>query len=293
MSVPAQASPQGPKKGLDIAPYKTDVHPIWCPGCGDFGVLTCIYRMLATRQVSPENTVVVSGIGCSSRLPAYVNAYGFHSVHGRVLPVATGVKTANPSLEVLAVGGDGDAYSIGGGHITHAARRNIDICYIIMDNEVYGLTKGQGSATAPLDFVKGTTPFGQMDDPLNPIAMAIAYDISFVARGYSGKPKELTDLIIKGVEHKGFALVEVLSPCTTFHDTYKPISQRIRFIDESYDPKDRMAAMKLALEIDTIPLGLIYKSERSSFDERVKATQDRADQERGEPSLEKTFESFK
>ncbi len=290
MATETAAQTPGPG-GLNIAQYKTDVHPIWCPGCGDFGVLTCIYRMLATKKISPENMVVVSGIGCSSRLPAYVNAYGFHTVHGRVLPVATGVKAANPNLEVLAVGGDGDAYSIGGGHIAHAARRNIDVCYIVMDNEVYGLTKGQGSATAPVEMVKGTTPFGQLDDPLNPVAMSIAYDISFVGRGYSGKPKELTELIIQGVEHKGFALLEVLSPCTTFHDTYKPTSQRIRFVDPSHDPSDRMAAMKLAFEKDTIPLGVIYKSERSSFDERVNETLKRA-QAKGTASLQSIIDSL-
>ena len=284
----SQPSPGG---APNTAQFKTDVHPVWCPGCGDFGVLTCIYRMLATKQMASENIVIVSGIGCSSRLPAYVKAYGFHTVHGRVLPVATGVKTANPNLEVLAVGGDGDAYSIGAGHIPHAARRNIDVCYIVMDNEVYGLTKGQGSATAPLEMVKGTTPFGQLDDPLNPIAMAIAYDISFVARGYSGKPKELTELITQGVEHKGFALVEVLSPCTTFHDTYKPISQRVRFIDPSHDPSDRLAAMKLAFEKETIPLGVIYKSQRSAFHERIKATQDRA-LAKGQPNFDEILDSF-
>ena len=261
---------------LNIADYKTNVPPIWCAGCGDFGVLTCMYRMLVARQIPRENTVIVSGIGCSGRLPAYVNAYGFHTVHGRVLPVATGIKTANPKLEVLAVGGDGDAYSIGAGHIPHAARRNIDICYIVMDNEVYGLTKGQGSATAPTEMIKGTTPFGQQDDPLNPIAMSIAYDISFVARGYSGKPKELTELIIQGVEHNGFALLEILSPCTTFHNIYKPTSQSIRFIDESHDPYDKIAAMKLAFEKDAIPLGVFYKSNRPSFHERIAETQKRA-----------------
>ncbi len=291
MGTDAETMPKPPQGGLNIAPYKTDVDPIWCPGCGDFGVLTCIYRMLATKQIRPEETVVVSGIGCSSRLPAYVNAYGFHTVHGRVLPVATGVKTANPKLEVIAVGGDGDAYSIGAGHIPHAARRNIDVCYIVMDNEVYGLTKGQGSATAPVEMVKGTTPFGQLDDPLNPIAVAVAYDISFVARGYSGKPKELTDLIIQGVEHKGFALIEVLSPCTTFHDIYKPTSQRIRFVDSSHDPFDRIAAMKLAFEKETIPLGVIYKSQRSSFDERIEETKKRA-QIKGAGDLNKVLDVF-
>lgn len=261
-------------QSLNVKDYKTDRHPVWCPGCGDFGVLTCIYRMLATKQINSENLVVVAGIGCSGRLSGYVKSYGFHTVHGRVLPVATGVKTANPNLEVLAVGGDGDAYSIGAGHIPHAARRNIDVCYIVMDNEVYGLTKGQGSATAPAGLAAGTTPYGQLDDPLNPVAMAVSYDIGFVARGFSAKPKELTDLIIQGVEHKGFALVEVLSPCTTFHDTYKPISQRIRFIGPEHDPTDRVKAFQLALETETIPIGVIYKHERAAFHERSKKIQD-------------------
>ncbi|MBI4115108.1 MAG: 2-oxoacid:ferredoxin oxidoreductase subunit beta [Candidatus Omnitrophica bacterium] len=279
-------------QGLTAKEYKTDVHPVWCPGCGDFGVLTCIYRMLATKQIPPENLVVVAGIGCSGRLSAYVNSYGFHTVHGRVLPVATGVKTANPNLEVVAVGGDGDAYSIGAGHIPHAARRNIDVCYIVMDNEVYGLTKGQGSATAASDFTTGTTPYGQLDEPLNPIAMAIAYDIGFVARGFSAKPKELTDLIVQGVEHKGFALVEVLSPCTTFHDIYKPISQRVRFIGTEHDPTDRLKAFQLALERETIPLGVIYKHERSPFHDRARKIQVDSLAKRGKATVDELLEQF-
>ena len=252
-----------------VKEYIGKVKPDWCPGCGDFAVLNALQRALADLDVAPHNVQVVSGIGCSGRLSGYVKSYGFHTVHGRVLPVATGVKSANPNLEVLAVGGDGDAYSIGVGHLPHAARRNIDICYIVMDNEVYGLTKGQGSATAPQGLAAGTTPYGQLDEPLNPIAMAIAYDIGFVARGFSAKPKELTDLIIQGVEHKGFALVEVLSPCTTFHDTYKPISQRIRFLGSEHDPADRLKAFQLSLESETIPIGVIYKRERSAFHERA------------------------
>lgn len=279
-------------QGLTVKDYKTEVHPIWCPGCGDFGVLTCIYRMLATQQIPSENLVIIAGIGCSGRLSAYVKGYGFHTVHGRVLPVATGVKTANSKLEVLAVGGDGDAYSIGAGHIPHAARRNIDICYIVMDNEVYGLTKGQGSATAPQGLAAGTTPYGQLDEPLNPVAMAVAYDIGFVARGFSAKPKELTDLIIQGVEHKGFALVEVLSPCTTFHDTYKPISQRIRFIGPEHDPTDRVKAFQLSLEMDTVPIGVIYKRERSAFHERSEKLQQESIAKKGKATVEEILEQF-
>ncbi len=282
-----------PAQGLTVKDYKTDIHPVWCPGCGDFGVLTCIYRMLATKQISPENLVVVAGIGCSGRLSGYVRSFGFHTVHGRVLPVATGVKTANPNLEVIAVGGDGDAYSIGAGHIPHAARRNIDVCYIVMDNEVYGLTKGQGSATAPPEFSTGTTPYGQLEEPLNPVAMAIAYDIGFVARAFSAKPKELTDLIVQGVEHKGFALLEVLSPCTTFHDTYKPISQRVRFLTpEEHDPTDRVKAFQLALEKETVPLGVIYKRERAPFHERAQKIRTDAVAKRGTASVDEILSQF-
>lgn len=248
--------------------------------------------MLAVKQISPENLAVVAGIGCSGRLSGYVRSYGFHTVHGRVLPVATGVKTANPELEVLAVGGDGDAYSIGGGHIPHAARRNIDVCYIVMDNEVYGLTKGQGSATAPQEFSAGTTPYGQLDEPLNPVAMAIAYDIGFVARGFSAKPKELTDLITQGVEHKGFALIEVLSPCTTFHDIYKPISQRVRFLGPEHDPTDRVKAFELSLERETIPLGVIYKRERSAFHERAQKLINDSLAKRGKATVESVLNQY-
>jgi len=265
---------------LDLAAYKSGLHPVWCPGCGDFGVLTCIYRTLVTKQIPPEQIVIVSGIGCSGRLPAYVNAYGFHAVHGRVLPTATALKAMRPELTVFAAGGDGDAYSIGGGHIPHAARRNPDLVYIVMDNEVYGLTKGQSSATG--DVIAGTTPYGTLEEPLNPLAIAIAYNVSFVARGYSGKPKELADLIGLAMDHKGFALLEVLSPCTTFHDTYKPISQAIRFIGPEHDPADRKKAFELALEKDSVPLGVFYKDERPTLEDRVNLVQKKAKE--GDPS---------
>lgn len=279
-----------PAPAFNIQSYKTDLHPVWCPGCGDFGVLTCIYRAFAAMQIQPQNAAIVSGIGCSSRLPAYVNVYGLHSVHGRVLPMATGLKTARPEIEVLGVGGDGDAYSIGGGHIPHVARRNPDICYIVMDNEVYGLTKGQSSATAE-DFSGGTTPYGNAEEALNPIAMAVAYNISFIARGYSGKPKELAELIQKGVEHKGFALIEVLSPCTTFNDNYKPISQRVKNLPADYDPTNRQKAFATALDKENTYLGIFYRREASTFSDRMAETQKIALETR-EGDLEKLADTF-
>ena len=182
MSAPVALSPQE---------YKTDEHPIWCPGCGDFGVLDSLYKALAGLKVHTRDLVVVSGIGCSGRTPGFIKSYGFHSLHGRVLPVALGVRLANPALTVIGVGGDGDGFAIGGGHIPHAARRNIDMAYIIMDNSIYGLTKGQCSPTSPTGLQTGSTPYGNIEQPLNPLAMVIAYGATFVGQGYSGKPREL------------------------------------------------------------------------------------------------------
>jgi len=277
---------------LNIADYKTEIHPIWCPGCGDFGVLTCIYRALATKQVSSEQLALVSGIGCSGRLPAYVKGYGFHTVHGRVLPVATGLKTANPNLLVLAMGGDGDAFSIGGGHIPHAARRNIDVTYIVMDNETYGLTKGQVSATSEEEQVAGTNPYGSLEEALNPVAMAIAYNISFVARAYSAKPAQLTELILKGIEHKGFALIEVVSPCTTFHDIYKSTNDRICEIEPHHNVADRLKAMELALRRDKLPLGILYQVERPTFQDRINNVITKAKAQAEDTSVESLFKQF-
>ena len=165
--------------------YKTGVEPIWCPGCGDFGVLASFYNALGELRIDPIRTVVASGIGCSGRFPAYVHAYGFHGVHGRVLPLATGIKAGNPDLLVLAVGGDGDAFSIGAGHLPHAARRNVDITYVVMDNEIYGLTKGQPSPTSPTGMKRKASPSGSMDTAINPLLMTLAYNASFAERSLS------------------------------------------------------------------------------------------------------------
>jgi len=183
---------------LTAKEFKSAVKPTWCPGCGDFGVLTSIYQALATLQVDPATTVIVSGIGCSSRLPFFVRTFGFQTAHGRVLPVAMGIKIANPDLTVIAVGGDGDGFSIGAGHLTHAVRRNPDITYVVMDNNVYGLTKGQTSPTSPLGFKTKSTPLGSYDAPINPMAWVLASGVSFAARGFSGNPKQIADLIGPG-----------------------------------------------------------------------------------------------
>ena len=262
MSTPAAVT-------LSAKDYKTELHPIWCPGCGDFGVLNALHRALAAQQIAPENLVMVSGIGCSSRAPHFVNAYGFHTVHGRALPIATGVKEARPELEVIAVGGDGDFFAIGMGHLPHAARRNPDVCCIIMDNEIYGLTKGQASPTSKLKLVTGSTPYELVDQPINPIALAIVSGATFVARGYSGKPKELADLIIQAMVHKGFAVLQVISPCVTFHNIFEDTKAGVRDLAKEHNPKDKAGAIKLAIEGNGMEIGVFYKEERATLEQGI------------------------
>jgi 2-oxoglutarate ferredoxin oxidoreductase subunit beta len=246
--------------------YKSAVKPTWCPGCGDFGVLASLYQAMAQLELDPANTLVVSGIGCSSRLPFFVQTYGFQTAHGRVLPVATGAKIANPELTVIAVGGDGDGFSIGGGHLAHAVRRNPDITYVVMDNEVYGLTKGQTSPTSPLGFKTKTTPFGSSDAPINPMAWVLASGVSFAARGFSGNPKHLAGLIVDAIQHPGFAFVQTMSPCPTFYNTFDLWRGRIEDLPDDHDPRDRMQALAQAFRDDAIPLGLFYKELRPTLD---------------------------
>jgi 2-oxoglutarate ferredoxin oxidoreductase subunit beta len=257
----------------NLAPndYKSDVHPIWCPGCGDFGVLSSFYKAISELHIPPEQLVIASGIGCSGRFPAFVNAYGFHGTHGRVLPLATGIKMAHPELVVAAVGGDGDAFSIGMGHFPHAARRNVDITYIVMDNEIYGLTKGQPSPTSPLGMEKKASPYGTVDSPIDPIQMALAYNASFVARGFSSKPKELIELIKAAMTHKGFSFLQVLSPCVTFYDTYDHFKKITAPMPAGHDPSDRAKAMELAMTEQAMYLGIFYQNPRPSYDESMQA----------------------
>jgi 2-oxoglutarate/2-oxoacid ferredoxin oxidoreductase subunit beta len=258
---------------VPLAPkdYKSDLKPIWCTGCGDFGVLSALYKAMSACNLDPEKTVVVSGIGCSSRLPGFVKTYGFHGVHGRALPFATGIKSARPDLNVIVVGGDGDGYSIGAGHFPHCARRNPDITYLIMNNMTYGLTKGQVSPTSIIPLASmgskidskrwKTTPYGMMEDPINPIAQAIAWDVSFVARGFSYKPNQLADILVAAIRHKGFALIDAFSPCPTFNqdqtdDFYKDNSYDV---PADHDPTNRAKAFELSLATDGFPLGVIYR----------------------------------
>jgi 2-oxoglutarate ferredoxin oxidoreductase subunit beta len=247
--------------------YKSDVKPTWCPGCGDFGVLNAAFRGLAGLKLAPDQTVVVSGIGCSSRLPHFMKTFGFHSVHGRALPVAQGLKMARPDLTVFAVGGDGDFFSIGVGHLIHAALRNIDITVIIMDNEIYGLTKGQTSPTSPHGHTTKSTPYGLLASQFNPIATALSLNMSFVARGYSSKPKELATLIEQGIQHKGLSFIHVLSPCPTYFRTFEAWDAAAVPLPAEHDPSNKIQAITLAMETEKQYMGLFYREERPTMDQ--------------------------
>jgi len=246
----------------------------WCPGCGNFGILTALKQALVALEIEPYRVLMVSGIGQAGKLPHYTKGNVFNSLHGRTLPVATGAKIVNPELIVIAVAGDGDGYGEGGNHFINAARRNNDITYLVHNNQVYGLTKGQASPTSDFGFVTKTTPQGA-DMPLNPIALAIATDASFVARGFAGDVDHLSQLIMQGVQHQGFALIDVLQPCPTFNhkNTYTWYRERVYKLEgNGYDPGDKMAAFEKAQEWgDRIPIGLIYRKERATFEERLPA----------------------
>jgi 2-oxoglutarate ferredoxin oxidoreductase subunit beta len=256
---------------LSVKDYKADLKPVWCPGCGDFGVVAAVYQALAKLNLDPDNTVLVSGIGCSSRLAGYVNTYSFNTIHGRALPIATGVKLANPALTVLVAGGDGDGFAIGTSHFVHTARRNIDISYVCMDNGIYGLTKGQVSPTSPHDLVTKTSSYGNIEAPMNPVLMALTCGATFIARAFSGDPKASQEIIAAAIVHRGFAFVHMVSPCVTYRgrEQFDIVRERIRALPEGYDPTNRDQARAVSFE-DTeqvISLGLIYREERATFED--------------------------
>lgn len=243
--------------------YKSGLKSVWCPGCGDFGVLGALTRAFAELALPKEKVAVISGIGCSSRLPGYVGTYGFNTIHGRSLPIATGLKMSRPDLTVVCVAGDGDCYSIGAGHLPHAARRNVDITIVVMDNFVYGLTKGQNSPTTPLgDKINRVSPTN-MDRPVNPLASVMAYGAPYVAQGFSAEMKELGHLIAEGIRYPGFAIINSLSPCVTFrgNDEFDRVRERTHALGEDYNPHDRAAAIRAAEQDDGVPLGLIFKED--------------------------------
>ena len=246
----------------------------WCPGCGNFQILQAVKQALVNLEIEPYQVVFVSGIGQAAKLPHYLKCNLFNGLHGRALPVATGVKIVNHELTVLAIGGDGDGYGEGGNHLIHAIRRNIDITYIVHNNQIYGLTKGQASPTSEMGLKTKTTPQGVILKPFNPIAMAISLGATFVARGYSAKTSHLTELIEEGIKHKGFSLIDVLQPCVSYNrlNTYKWYNKRIYDVktDSDFNPENTVVSFEKSLEWgNKIPIGIIHKSKRPSYEEQV------------------------
>jgi len=254
---------------LPVTAYKGPVDPDWCPGCGDFGVLRGLQRAAAKLGIQPKDLMVVSGIGCSSNLPGYIHAYGFHGLHGRAVALATGMKLGNPDLHVVITGGDGDGYGIGIGHFIHAMRRNMDVTYIVMNNMTYGLTTGQASPTTPKTTATKSTPEGNIESPINPLALALVAGATFIGRGFSGEINHLTDLIAQAIEHKGFSLVDVFSPCVTYMNMYQFFKPRVYTLDGTdYDPGDWNKAMTTSYEWgEKIPLGVFYRTEAPTYDQ--------------------------
>ena len=284
---------------MSIAPhslndYKTDLKPVWCPGCGDFGVLNSVYRALAELQREPHETVVVSGIGCSSRLPGYVATYGFNSLHGRALPIATGVKLAAPNLTVLAVGGDGDGIAIGGNHFMHAARRNVDIAYFMMDNEIYGLTKGQAAPTTPSGDKTKSTTYGNPESAVDPCALAISFGATWVGRGFSGDVKGTAELMKQAILHRGFAFLNLISPCVTWRgdDQTKALRAKLRPVPDGHDRTDRTAALGLTSEDDHLTAGVLYEVQRTTLVEALLEVCHRAVGDAAPPTLSEILRSF-
>jgi 2-oxoglutarate ferredoxin oxidoreductase subunit beta len=250
---------------LQPGDFKSDLKPIWCPGCGDFGVVTALTRALSAVGRPPHEIAFVSGIGCSSRIPGYTTAYGFNTVHGRALPIAQGIKLANPDLLVLVASGDGDGFSIGGGHVAHVIRRNIDLTYIVMDNQIYGLTKGQLSPTSKRGRKTVTSSFGSLEDPVNPLLYVMGYGASFVAQGTPADMGGLAKLIEEGIRFPGFAFINVQSPCVTYgleDQQLKAQKAKMQSLESiGHDPADQARATELAREYGSkLYTGVLYRN---------------------------------
>lgn len=249
--------------------FKNEVKPIWCPGCGDFAVLNAVAGALKELGLQTQHVTVVSGIGCSSRLPGYLGCYGFNGIHGRPIPIATGLKLARPDQTVIAAAGDGDGFSIGGGHLMHAARRNIDLTYIIMDNGIYGLTKGQASPTTPIGIKTKTTAYGAYEKPINPLAVMLSYGCPFVSQAFAGDIKTMKAIFMEAISFPGFAYVNVLSPCPTFRGGMGQFKD-LRAIESKIDPEqhdvtDWDSAHVLTRDTARMHVGVLYKEPRESY----------------------------
>ena len=253
---------------LKASDYKSETKPVWCPGCGDYHVLLSLYKAVAQIGLRPEEIAIISGIGCASRIPAYLNCYGFHGVHGRALPLATGLKVARPELTVICAGGDGDGFSIGGNHLLHACRRNIDMTYVVMDNEVYGMTKGQPSPTTAPDWDSKIAPGGPGISPFYPLVIALASGANFVARSFSGDPNGTAKTLVDAIRHPGFSFVQVLSPCVTFRPDQREWKNRVRPAPVGITTDAAKAARRLMTD-DGFNIGPLYKGAREPYQQTV------------------------
>ncbi len=258
--------------------FRTNEKSWWCPGCGDFGVLAAMQKALVTVGADPASTAIVAGIGCSGKIGNYINSYNIHVTHGRALPAALGLKLANRDLMVLAAGGDGDAYAIGMGHFMHALRRNVNVTYVVMDNHIYGLTKGQTSPTSQEGFKTKTSPKGSLERPIHPLMLAVSAGATFVAQGFSSWQPQLALLIQKGIEHPGFSLINVISPCVTYNkvNTYDWYKQSLQNLDNDpeYVPNDRTKALARLHETDELITGLVYQEESTPYEDLIPGFKD-------------------
>lgn len=274
--------------------YKSDLKPVWCPGCGDFGVLNSLYRAFAELQFEPHETVVVSGIGCSSRLPGYVEAYGFNSLHGRALPIATGIKLARPELNVVVVGGDGDGIAIGGNHFLHTARRNADVTYVMMDNEIYGLTKGQAAPTTPLGDKTKSTTYGNPEAGVDPCSLAMSFGATWVGRAFSGDIKGTAELMKASLQHRGFSFLNIISPCVTWRgdDQHKELRAKLAPLPADHDRTSIASALRFTNERDVLSTGVLYEVERPTLVDEMKDIQGKAAQRGAAPRREDLLRAF-
>lgn len=257
-----------------VANLTTHETPSWCPNCGDFTILSTIKMAIAELNLPPEDVLIVSGIGCGSKTPHFVNVYGFEGLHGRALSVATGAKLANPNLHVIVVTGDGDGYGIGGNHFLHTIRRNINLTHIVQNNEVYGLTKGQYSPTSKKGTVTPSSQHGAVEEPVNSMALAISQGATYVAQGFAMNIHHLKKLIVDGIQHPGYALIDVYQGCPTYnkHNTLEWYREHLYTIDDQHDPTDKNKAMQLALSArDRFPLGLFYREIKPTYESMLPA----------------------
>ncbi|HGZ5433490.1 TPA: 2-oxoacid:ferredoxin oxidoreductase subunit beta [Staphylococcus aureus] len=277
--------------------FRNNVKPNWCPGCGDFSVQAAIQKAAANIGLEPEEVAIITGIGCSGRLSGYINSYGVHSIHGRALPLAQGVKMANKDLTVIASGGDGDGYAIGMGHTIHALRRNMNMTYIVMDNQIYGLTKGQTSPSSAVGFVTKTTPKGNIEKNVAPLELALSSGATFVAQGFSSDIKGLTKLIEDAINHDGFSFVNAFSPCVTYNkiNTYDWFKEHLTSVDdiENYDSTDKQLATKTVIEHESLVTGIVYQDkETPSYESQIKELDDTPLTKRDIKITEDTFNAL-